>query len=184
MARVRAYVGLFFSGLGSSFGKDFPSFLFSFCVSSPLVHGGDLPLVHGETKSVGMNDWGLAVHGLRVRWLQGLASFLLFMDRPIRLFHRDYSDNQKLRGRPFLTRQINLLDSKAEALRRPRTWIYVRPANPFGLGTTEPTSTQENPARPGLDHGVGGGGRNQGKQWFFFKSHARLVLCFVKSASP
>ena len=43
-----------------------------------------------------------------------LEALSLFMDFPIKLFHRDYSDNQEPRGWPFLRRQNNLLDSEAE----------------------------------------------------------------------
>ena len=101
----------------------------------------------------------------------------LIQDPPIRRFNRDNnSDYQEPQGWR-LRRRNNLLDSEAEnrpgerfrrrrsrssdgsdtreqepeALRRPRTWFIVRPVDPFGPGTGEPTLPQENPARPGLD---------------------------------
>ncbi|XP_040930367.1 E3 ubiquitin-protein ligase RZF1 isoform X2 [Gossypium hirsutum] len=106
-----------------------------------------------------------------------LEALSLIMDPPIRLFSLGNSDNQEPRGRPWLRRRNNLLESggenrplerlrrhrsrsldgtddreqEPESLGHPRTWIIVPPPGPFGLGQAGPTFPHETHGRPALD---------------------------------
>ncbi|XVF64600.1 hypothetical protein PTKIN_Ptkin09bG0181500 [Pterospermum kingtungense] len=92
------------------------------------------------------------------------------------LRRREAENNQGPRGWPFFGRRLpdpeaenrfrerlrrrrsrssdgseNREEEEPEALRRPRTWIIVRPVGPLGPGIAEATLPRRNPARPGLD---------------------------------
>ena len=70
MARVRAYVGLFFSGLGSSFGKDFSSSLPLTYVLREKRWYAAWSLVSGRTQTLAVTDPVMSLSSLGCQMVQ------------------------------------------------------------------------------------------------------------------